>query len=629
MKRPFAFLVGVALSIGALVLLARLAADAAPAPESPESGESQVATESDSNAVPAAEHDRSPVDLVLSHDGTWLVTANQSSGTATLVGTANGEVWDEVSVGRRPAAVAICPDGRRVLVTASYSNQVAVLEVDGRRLRTLATIDVPGEPTGVIVAPDNRTVYVALAALDQVAVLDLERSSVVDKIDVGRWPRYLALSPDGSRLAVGVSGDRGVAVVDTAERKLLFVENRFRGLNLGHMLISADGEYVYFPWMHYGESAPSRSNIRRGWVVGNRLARVRLDGPALREAISLDKEGLAVGDAHGLAMTSDEKWIVVSTAGTHELLLLAAPGLPFTKVGGTEHIDPALYGDSKRFARIDVGGRPLGLRMAPDNRTVYVANYLLNAVQAVDLEKREVVQTVALAAPAEPSLARRGEAIFYDARRSSDQWYSCHSCHYEGGTNAVAMDTLNDGTVDSYKTVLPLYHVNETGPWTWHGWQTDLGAAMQKSLTSTMVGPRGSEEDVQALLAYLESLEPPPNPNRPAKDARPDDSLVQAIERGREVFNGEKAGCANCHSGPLLTDGDIHDVGLGSPRDRYQGFNTPSLVGVYRKVRLLHDGRARSLEEVLTGPHNPDQVTGQGSLSEDELEDLIAYLKSL
>ena len=629
MKRPFVIVAGIALSIGALVLLARLAADAAPASESPDSGESQVGAESDSTSLPPAQHDRSPVDLALSHDGAWLVTANQTSDTASLVGTADGQVWDEVGVGRRPAAVALCPDGRRVLVTASYAGEVVVLEVDGQTLRKSATIDVPGEPTGVVVGPDNQTAYVALAALDQVAVLDLESASVVERIDVGRWPRYLALSPDGSRLAVGVSGDRGVAVVDTAERKLLFVENRFRGLNLGHMLISADGQYVYFPWMHYGESAPSRGNIRRGWVVGNRLARVRLDGPALREAISLDKEGLAVGDAHGLAMTSDEQWIVASMSGTHELLLIATPGLPLAKVGGTEHIDPALYGDSKRFARIDVGGRPLGLRISPDNRTGYVANYLLNAVQAVDLDKREVVQTVALSAPDEPSQARRGEAIFYDAQRSSDQWYSCHSCHYEGGANAVAMDTLNDGTVDSYKTVLPLYHVHETGPWTWHGWQTDLADAMQKSFTSTMVGSRASNEDVQALLSYLESLESPPNPHRPADEAPADDPLLRTIERGREVFNGDKAGCANCHTGAHFTDGEVHDVGLGSRRDRYKGFNTPSLVGVYRKVRLLHDGRARSLEELLTGPHNPDQVTGQGSLSEEELRDLVAYLKSL
>jgi len=72
---------------------------------------------------------------------------------------------------------------------------------------------------------------------------------------------------------------------------------------------------------------------------------------------------------------------------------------------------------------------------------VFVANYLDNSVQIVDLEERRVTQTIALGGPGEPSLARRGEAIFYDGRRSLDQWYSCHSCHYEGGTNAVAMDT--------------------------------------------------------------------------------------------------------------------------------------------------------------------------------------------
>ena len=95
-------------------------------------------------------------------------------------------------------------------------------------------------------------------------------------------------------------------------------------------------------------------------------------------------------------------------------------------------------------------------------------------MQVVDLAERKVVRTIPLGGPAEPSLARRGEAIFYDARRSLDQWYSCHTCHYEGGTNSVTTDTTNDGTPFTFKTVLPLHHLHETGPWTWHGWQTDL-----------------------------------------------------------------------------------------------------------------------------------------------------------
>ena len=99
--------------------------------------------------------------------------------------------------------------------------------------------------------------------------------------------------------------------------------------------------------------------------------------------------------------------------------------------------------------------------------------------------------------------------------------------------------------------------------------------------------------------------------------------------RGKQIFASRKAGCANCHSGPYFTDGKIHDVGLGSPDDQYQGFNTPSLLGVYRRVRLLHHGRAKSLEDLLTDLHAPSKVAGESDLSEEELQDLIAYLKSL
>jgi cytochrome c peroxidase len=340
--------------------------------------------------------------------------------------------------------------------------------------------------------------------------------------------------------------------------------------------------------------------------------------------MSLDPQGKAIADVHGLALTSDESRLIVSASGTQELLVYRTEGLPLKDYGGTDHIDPDLLKDTDRFHRIELGGRPMGLRMSRDDRTVYVANYLENAVQVVDLEKRQLVRTLHLGSPKALSLARRGEAIFYDARRSLDQWYSCHTCHYEGDTNSVPTDTTNDGTSFTFKTVLPLYHLHETGPWTWHGWQTDLTAAMRKSLTETMLGPKPSDEDADALLAYLHSLEPPPNPFR-GKDG----SLSQAAARGKAIFESERAACATCHSGPHFTDGQIHDVGLGSPRDRYKGYNTPSLLGVYRRVKLLHDGRADSLESLLTGPHAPERVAGADKLNEAELHDLIEYLKSL
>jgi YVTN family beta-propeller protein len=570
------------------------------------------------------EPDRSPVDLVLTADEQWLLTANQTSDSVSLVRTDTGEVVAEAPCGRRPSALALCPDGRRVLVTGTYSGDLTVLEIDGLMLKAVGSVDLGFEPRGVAVSPDGRLAYVALTTASALAIVDLERLAEVSRIEVGRWPRYLALSPDGSRLAVGTSGDRGVSVVDTGSRRMIYQE-KFSGIDIGQMQVSADGQYVYVPWMVYRHNPITPGNIRLGWVLASRIARVRLDGPARREAIALDPRGQAVSDPHGLALSPDEHWLVSAASGTQELLVYRLPDLPFQDYGGPgDHIDPGLLNDADRFYRVPLGGRPMAVRFAKDGKRVFVANYLSNAVQVVDLETRSVVQTLDLGGSVEPTLARRGEAIFYDGRRSLDQWYSCHSCHYEGHTNAVPMDTRNDGSNRSFKTVLSLRNVTRTGPWTWHGWQEDFEAGLYKSLTETMLGPEPTGDDVEALAAFLDTLRNPPNPNR-----NPDGTLADAAARGEAVFQSEKAGCTRCHNGPYLTDGLVHDVGLSEPADAYQGFNTPSLLGVYDRAAYLHDGRAETLEQVLSGPHNPARVTGRGELTDSELHELISYLKSL
>lgn len=570
------------------------------------------------------EIDRSPVDLVISPDNDWLITVNQTSDSISLVDVVQQTVVAELPCGHHPSAIALSVDGRRVAVTATYAGSVELFDLHDGRLSPAGSIEVGFHPIGIVITKDGRTAYVAQEAAAAVAVIDLDARRITDRIAVGRWPRWLALSPDGSRLAVGTSGDQSISVVDTASRKLVFQE-QVQGLNIGQLVISADGKYAYFPWMIYRQNPIDARNIRAGWVLGSRIARVRLGEAARREAMTLDERGKAVADPHGIGLTSDEQWLVASASGTRELLVYRLPGLALQDFGGPgDHIDPALAHDDSRYYRVPLGGRPMGLRIAKDDRRVFVANYLENSVQVVDLEQRQVVQTISLGPSAAPSLARRGEAIFYDARRSLDQWYSCHTCHYQGGTNATVMDTLNDGTIRTFKTVLPLFNVSRTAPWTWHGWQKDLGAAMRKSLTETMLGPSPSDDDVAALVAFLSAHETPPNPNHAI-----DGTLSRAGQRGEALFRSAKAGCANCHRGECFTDGEIHDVGLGSPRDEYEGFNTPSLVGLYHRVRLLHDGRSKTLDELLAGPHSPDKVTGQGELTDAERADLIEYLKTL
>ncbi len=568
--------------------------------------------------------DRSPVDLDLEPGGEWLVTANETSDSVSLIRFADGKLLDEHSCGAHPADVEITPDGR-ILATGAWSGDVTILTVEDEKLHKLTTVDVGYEPMGIAVTPAGDKAFVGLVASGEVAEIDLDSMTLSRRIAVGNWPRYLSVSKDGQRLAVGCSGDGRIAVLDTKSGEVLYEEPLANGINIGHLLCADDGLYAYFTWMVYRTNPITVGNIRRGWVLASRIGRVRLDGPAYREAISLDVPGQAVADPHGIVISGDGKRLVASASGTHELLVYRLGDLPFVSTGGPgDLIDRRLQHDRDRFYRIQVGGRPMGMQMASDDRTVYVANYLNNSVQVVDLEDQKVVREISLGGAEEMSLARQGMAIFYDGRRSLDQWYSCHSCHQNGGVNSRPMDTMNDGTEMTLKTVLPLYHIEETKPWTWHGWQQDLSDAMHKSVTSTMQGKQPSEHDKLALITYLRSLQEPPNPFRVDGG-----KLSEAAMRGERIFRSSKAACADCHHGPQFSDNKIHDVGLGSESDYYDGYNTPSLRGLYRKVRWLHNGRAKTLNRVINDLHSPDKVAGHGTFNEQESADLIAYLRSL
>jgi cytochrome c peroxidase len=144
----------------------------------------------------------------------------------------------------------------------------------------------------------------------------------------------------------------------------------------------------------------------------------------------------------------------------------------------------------------------------------------------------------------------------------------------------------------------------------------------------------GRSKELDALAAYCNSLEPTPSPH-----AEGPGRLSPAAERGRRLFESERVGCAACHPAPTYTDSrpgarpfTLHDVGTGTGDETEAlgpAYDTPSLIGVYRSAPYLHDGRAATLRDVLT-THNPEDRHGRTShLSTTEVDDLIAFLKSL
>ena len=587
------------------------------------------------SSSPAAKDDphRSPLALALSSDGSRLLVANQTAGSVSLLDTASGKVLHELATGDKPAGVAISSDGTRGVVTHWFGYDLALLKIDHDRMTITGRVEVGPEPRGVVLDQGGKTAFVAVGAANEVAKVDLETMRVSARVAVGREPRGLALSPDGSILLVGNARSQEVSVISTQSLGV-FRTIPIEGDNLRQVAISADGKRGYIANMKNRGFATTSNNIDLGWVLGQRLTRVDLDTAEPSFAtLSLDPRGKAAADAHGVAVSRNNKFLAVSLGGTHEVMIFRTDGrrLPWRVNGSRDLIPTELLSGDGRYRRVPLGGRPTELAFAPDDKTLFVANYLADAVQVVDAESARLIRTIPLGGPGTLSLARRGEILFHAAERSFNQWYSCNTCHSDGHTNGLSFDTLNDGRQDlstahlrSHKKVPTLRRVTHTGPWTWHGWQTDLEDAILESFTKSMQGPRPSSEDIKALIAYLGTLEYPRNPY-----TDPSGRLSAEAERGKVVYRSAKAACNTCHGGPELTDGKIHTVGLEEPDDAYRGYNPPSLRGLYDKDPYLHDGRSKTLREALSGPHSADAVSGLGELTEGELADLLEYLKTL
>jgi cytochrome c peroxidase len=214
---------------------------------------------------------------------------------------------------------------------------------------------------------------------------------------------------------------------------------------------------------------------------------------------------------------------------------------------------------------------------------------------------------------------RQGELFFNDADLCFQQWQSCASCHPDGRADALNWDLLNDGMGNPKNTKsMVLSHV--TPPSMVSGIRDSAETAVRAGIRHIQFAVR-PEEDAEAIDAYLKSLEPVPSPTLE------NGTLSESAKRGEGVF--DRAGCARCHSGPYFTNLKSYDVGTGAGREAGKAFDTPTLVELWRTGPFLHDGRAATIEAILTICNPDDQHGATSGLTPEEIEDLSAFLSSI
>jgi hypothetical protein len=142
----------------------------------------------------------------------------------------------------------------------------------------------------------------------------------------------------------------------------------------------------------------------------------------------------------------------------------------------------------------------------------------------------------------------------------------------------------------------------------------------------------GTSPELDDLSAFVTSLDKfPKSPFR-----NPDGSYTNDALEGRKIF--DRAGCADCHSGPDFTDspaGMVHDVGTILPTSGHRlggpltATDTPQLKGVWQTAPYLHDGRAATLLEIFTKYLTKDEMGTTSDLTPTELGQLVEYLQEL
>lgn len=271
-----------------------------------------------------------------------------------------------------------------------------------------------------------------------------------------------------------------------------------------------------------------------------------------------------------------------------------------------------------------------------------------------------------------------GRVLFFDKRLSRNNTIACASCHLadkgftdgmpvsaginglKGGRSAPVSfnrvyskvqfwdgraDTLEDQSIGPFDNPIEHGFANHD----------EMVAKMRtipgyRTLFHDIFGREIVIEDVGKAVASFQRTVLSGNSSVDKFDQGGDETaLNESAQCGLELFRG-KARCTRCHSGFNFTDEKFHNIGIGWDTNsldlgRYLmtksaedigAFKTPTLREIARTAPYMHDGRFRTLEEVVNfynqgGIKNPylDHTLIPLELTEQERQDVVALLKSL
>jgi len=611
----------------------------------------------------AAEQYLSPAAMIADSAGKTLYIAEATAGQVAVFDVEAAKVTATIRTPGRPTGLALTADGATLYATCGGSKG-KICVIDTGQAKVLRTLPAGHTPTAPVLSPDGQTLYVCNRFENKIAVINTRDGKQVTEILALREPTAAAITPDGKWLYVAnllpngpaitapVGGDTSqaggpapivacsVSVIDagkTAFDRDIALPNGSTGLH--GVTVSPDGRFVFVSHILARYTVPT-TQLERGWINTNAVTIIDANRKGLIETVLLDDVDYGAANPWALACTSDSKYLCVTHAGIHELSVIDIAAMinkikSYSRAASSSADAYSAYSAGMQMpsdipnelsflyglrSRVKLSGKgPRALAIV--GQKAYVAEYFTDSMTVVDMNDMPRFRTssLALGPKLEMSARRKGELLFHDASICFQAWQSCASCHpSDARADGLNWDLLNDG-LGNPKNTKSLLLAHKTPSAMITGIRETAEVAVRAGIRHIHFAVR-PEEEAAAIDEYLKSLEPVPSPY--LRDGK----LSESARRGRKLF--QSAGCAKCHQGPLLTDMQKHDVGTGEGLDRGVKFDTPTLIEVWRTAPYLYDGRAATIEKMLTTYNPQDRHGVTSNLTADQIKDLAEFVLS-
>lgn len=300
----------------------------------------------------------------------------------------------------------------RLFVTNENGGDITVIDVAAAR--AVATIPVGKRPRGIRVSPDGSTLFIALSGspsappgvdestlpppdkkADGIGVVSVAEQRLLRVIRAGSDPEQTAVSADGTRLFVANEDTGELTVVSVDDGRVLAtfkVGDEPEGVDL-----RPDGRVVYV-------TSEEDSQITAIDAIDLKLLKSFKVGPRPRSTAFLPDSSRAYVTAEngsGVWVVDAMKHAVLDVIKlTGEMVrpmgAVASPDgvYVFISTGRGRNVVIIDTKTNQPVGSIQVGERPWGIAVSPDGKTVFTANGPSNDVSFVDVESRSVKATV-------------------------------------------------------------------------------------------------------------------------------------------------------------------------------------------------------------------------------------------